>query len=104
MSETVIRILFMPSFSQTGGTPQAITAVLFKGEGKDNSLRVKKHLDLTGLFPISKEQNDFLYSICNKDWQVEEGISFLTTFASMDTSSKLNNEINGFIDFCMRFI
>jgi len=107
MSQTVVRFLFNPAFAQTGGTPRALTAILFRSEDKDNSLYVKKHLDLSylpGLFPLSKENSEFLNAICNKDWQVEEGISMLSTFAKIDTTNKLNSEINGFIDFCMRFI
>lgn len=107
MSQTVVRFLFMPSFSQTSGTPRALTAILFREEGENNSLFVKKHLDLSalpGLFPLSKENSNYLNTICNKDWPVEEGISFLTTFAKIDTTNKLNSEINGFINFCMRFI
>lgn len=104
MSGTAVRFLYMPTRNQYGLAGQTLTAILFRSEGEGNSLYVKKHIDLSAGFEFSKENIDFLNQVCNKDYSIEDGITILSNLSRMNSMRHIHDSVEGFINFCMRFM
>lgn len=101
---TAVRFLYMPTCNQHGHTGRTLTAILFRSEEGNNSLYVKKHIDLSAGFEFSQENVNFLNEVCNKDYSIEDGITILSHLCKMNSMRHIHDSVEGFINFCMRYM